>query len=342
MASLLVLIMSAILLGPLVGVFGVFRFFFPKNTLRIKEVFLFPIAFFLVILTDSYLIYSIIKLIPAEVSSITTFITWTFDFFHQKDYFEFLQMLLFLGLFFIPPIVFSFFLCWFLFHSWEVEISSERKKSTWYSSLFHVIKLVLFIRLLEIIAARFVKTHLLNHTGLITSFNKQNEILMLDVLSTDGYVYSGIYSDYAIEDTAVCNYSMRNIIRYKNTYAQTGKKIHTERYLLPNQGEIFFPVEKIQNFHFWKIKKNKHYKIDLEKNSKDLNPNDSAAVESSDNTMFAVWLMTVQWVSKVKFLITVYKPKDAKQTEKVIWKLIGLNVPPNEVQVRLIDKSKDE
>lgn len=287
---------------------------------------MFPLAFFLVLITNICQIRLALQSIPdSSYENYKTLLKWLVLFYRNCSTQDLLYNVAMAGSFLIPPLIVSFLLSWWLYFSWERTLISPEPIG-WFSKLLHYIFVWPF--------SKIVTTSILNHMGQITAFDKDCEILMLDILADDEYLYSGVYSDYSMEDSKLHMISLKNIIRYKSFYDNTtGTKTYTERYLLPNQGEVFFLVDNIKNFHIWKIHESDVYEIDLEKKFSD------GTLDKSDNSIiFAVWLMSIQWVSDVKFGIKILKPSDKNKTQNLLNKLKKLKIPRREIQATFARK----
>lgn len=104
-----------------------------------------------------------------------------------------------------------------------------------------------------------------------TAHDETKTALMVDILDFKDSLYSGIYSDYYMEDGKLASIAISNVIRFSfkgetERKAIKGRGGSEERpYILPNQGAMSFPVTQIQNFHFWTIKHGRRFEKSLER-----------------------------------------------------------------------------
>ncbi len=122
--------------------------------------------------------------------------------------------------------------------------------------------------------------------GQLTAYDPNVEELMVDVFTNDCYLYCGIYSDYFIDaDGKLLGVSISNGIRHRIAHSpDTGERIGNDSYIIPNQGEVFFPTEKINNFHVWKLKKGHLFSTPLTKDY---------------HASVLAWYLAIQFVSEI-------------------------------------------
>ena len=128
---------------------------------------------------------------------------------------------------------------------------------------------------------------LFNYMGQLTAYDPKVEELMVDVFTNDCYLYCGIYSDYFIDsDGKLLGVSITNAIRHRIAHnPETGDRVGNDAYIVPNQGEVFFPTDKINNFHVWKMKNEHLFSTHLSK---------------EHHATVLAWYLAIQYVSKIK------------------------------------------
>lgn len=123
----------------------------------------------------------------------------------------------------------------------------------------------------------FINDSLVNYMGQMTAYKPNVEQLFVDVLDQDDSLYSGIYSEYLLDQNNLAGLKLTNVIRYsfkgnkdrfENSTNNTNEKTRQKEelpYILPNNGEMFFPAANIKNLHFWKLQLNHKEIFDLSK-----------------------------------------------------------------------------
>lgn len=324
MEAALAVIVSGLLLSPLVFVLIAFRIIFPRHALRIKEVFLVPVALLIVVVFDSYQIFLLFKWLPADTKSLTDVWTWLRSL-PLNNFGDFLNSVYFVLSLCLIPFLFTLLGSWIanFCYGWIYKTKKLSPSGLWRWVLIFLRVTLFPFELLAKILAGLVKNQILNHFGQATAFDKKNEQLMVDILSADGFLYSGIYSDFFMEDGAFVGLSVTNILRYRYRFDESGKKIETELYLIPNSGELFIPNDQIKNIHFWKLSR-------VISRTEDLNSDYSAT--------YIAWIISVFWSSDIQTSPKIKIKKDLEAThpsviKKFVKEMVKTRVPVSYLSV---------
>lgn len=246
--SLSVILIAVLLIPAFVCLF-ILKFFFPKHTLKIHEAHFIPFAIGFTLLANCGRIFNLINLIYPP---------YCFD---PK---EFEQLLV---------------------HQIEVNASAiiiEAHKFLWWPVLIFLVSItVLYYFWRSYIVneggnqfTKFiyqtVNNLFTNHVSQMTAFSYEKRMLFVDILDSSDSLYSGIFSDYFMEDRKFAGIEITNVIRYsfKSETERKNSKDDLNQgypppYLLPNNGKMFFPVAQIQNFHIWSLPKEHKEEIHL-------------------------------------------------------------------------------
>ncbi|MGE4131906.1 MAG: hypothetical protein AB7F86_09720 [Bdellovibrionales bacterium] len=93
---------------------------------------------------------------------------------------------------------------------------------------------------------------------------------MVDILDDSDSLYSGIYTEYHIEDGRLSSISLSNVIRFafrdasEREEKRSSGQQESPPYIMPNQGEMYFPIDRVRNFHIWRIPARHEFKKDME------------------------------------------------------------------------------
>ncbi len=250
MLTFLLFAIPLFILGPLALCLAVFRLWFPKHTLKINQTLLLPLALPLFCLANIYQLYRLKEFFPKFCGDTEGLLFFIQEEIFTDSFWTFAWHIAGLISFYLFPVLLTGLFAWFLRKAWN--FSNTQKKLS--SRLDKVLNWI----------GTSAGELLLNHMGQLTAYDPQTEELMVDVFSNDGFLFSGKYSNYFTDSDGKLNgVSITNAIRHRIAHDQTGKRIHNDAYIIPNQGEIFFPTEKIHNFHVWKLKRGQLLTIPL-------------------------------------------------------------------------------
>lgn len=155
-----------------------------------------------------------------------------------------------------------------------------------------------------------VETFLLNYIGKVTSFDKNREFLILDILTDDETLYSGVYQDYFLEGGELKALCISNCIRF-NKAMEPG--VRNRRYLIPlrgnETGKMYFPIGMIRNFHAWWIERGQVFQVPL---------------KDREDAKYLAWLGSVKWRmrDKIPFTVTAIDLPDDEAKRKDLYETI--------------------
>ncbi len=96
----------------------------------------------------------------------------------------------------------------------------------------------------------------------LTKTNRRREILMVDVFTTEGSLYSGTFSSWVAKEDSFSEISLEYCLRYYPKEvgvlldeSDKSSKKKRKRYLIKNNGEMIISRERIETLHFWEIRK---------------------------------------------------------------------------------------
>ncbi|MBX3020257.1 MAG: hypothetical protein KF799_01165 [Bdellovibrionales bacterium] len=168
-----------------------------------------------------------------------------------------------LALFMLIPPLLSAVIGFLLLNCWTCYSRQGRgRKPSWLRQPLHRLR----YRVGDAVGRLFV-----NYMAELTAHDERASALMADILDDKDTLYSGIYREYHTEDGKLASISLSNVIcfgfhsekdRRESKASDDGKYIP---YILPNQGDMCFPIQKIQNFHFWKINDSQEFLFDIHK-----------------------------------------------------------------------------
>lgn len=234
-------VVIALLLIPTVLCIFILQLFFPKHTLKISEAHLIPFGLGLTLLCNLNRIFHFIELFnppscfPKEVAE-QTFIENIIS--HRSEIvWEYLNFI------FVPVAIFTF-VTMIISFSWRAHIKNPNR--------------VWIIRFI----AKKVDEVLVSYMGKMTAHFPKQRGLFVDVLDKHDSLYSGIFLEYHTEDKKLAGIQLSNVMRFsfksekdrRNLKdAKSNEKTFPPPYLMPNNGRMFFPIQDVQNFHFWTI-----------------------------------------------------------------------------------------
>lgn len=110
---------------------------------------------------------------------------------------------------------------------------------------------------------KFFREAIYHPWAILTRTNRRREILMADVLTAEGSLYSGALSSWVQTDHTVSEVALEYAIRYypENSSANGQKDTGTEQKktrkssFIKNNGEMVIPRERIETLHFWEIRR---------------------------------------------------------------------------------------
>lgn len=290
MFSFFIFIITLFLIGPLVVSLGVFRFWFPKHTLKINQAFLLPLGIPVFILGNLPQLVLLLFWLP-ERSYTTRYSLQVLDKVLESCWLAQLGYVVFLLFLFIGPAVLTAVFAILLKGSWSFFNKAKAPKGKFERAVAWI--------------GKKVNEVLISYMGQLTAYDKECEELMVDVYTTDKFLFCGRYSDYYIgADGTLQGISITNVIRHRIEYDDKGERVHTDSYLVPNQGEMFFPTDKIINFHIWKLKEGHIFYTRLGK---------------SHHSVVLAWYLAIKLTSKINVRV----------------KLVGTNFEPDKVKAFL-------
>lgn len=282
-------IIVALLLFPGLLCVLILRLFFPKHTLRVNEVFLFSFGLAITLIFNLSLIFEVTELLVPKYSIGT--VGFESEFFlnllsnaHQVciSYFWYVT----------KPVAAIGATVWVvksLYIRGSILRPSQKKN---YFKLKRVRRFLYKIRKFKtgkkmptpkIVGAfertigrkafdflksieKFCNDNFVNYMGQMTIYQSTKEQLFVDILDESNSLYSGIFIEYFLDDKKFVGLKLSNVIRFsfKSDKDRSNNKSGSDRpYLLPNNGEMYFPVEKIKNIHFWRISQRHEEFFDL-------------------------------------------------------------------------------
>lgn len=249
-------IMIAVLLIPAFVCLLILKLFFPRHTLKIHEAHFIPFAIGFTLLANCGRIFKLVSLAyppccydPKEFDQLLIHHLET----HAHDILVEAHMFLWW-----PVFLFSFVILFF-YYFWRSYIVNEKG-----NAFSHFV-------------FKLVNNLFTNHISQMTAFSQKKRMLFVDILDSSDSLYSGIFSDYFMEDKKFTGIELTNVIRY-SFKSETDRKDNNEKhdvtqdyptpYLLPNNGKMFFPADQIQNFHIWSLPKDHKEEFHLKRKDK--------------------------------------------------------------------------
>ena len=165
--------------------------------------------------------------------------------------------------------------------------------------------------------ASFVEKAILHPIAVLTSYNDKLEEVMVDVRTTDGYLFSGKLNQFFCDGHSHIGISQTNILKFD--LRKDDKPPST--YLVPNNGEMYFPSENVQDLHFWRLKRGTHAKIEI---------------KNKDSAARFAWLCNMQYsFPHLDIAITAVKPKSTDPVTKkdIMAQLAKCGLTPKDVKV---------
>ncbi|MEK6578868.1 MAG: hypothetical protein AABZ55_06550, partial [Bdellovibrionota bacterium] len=114
-------------------------------------------------------------------------------------------------------------------------------------------RLILLSRILN-----YCRAPLYHRWSILTQTNRYRELLIADVLTNEGDIYSGLFTSYVPNGNDISAISMEYILRYGAT---ADPKNGRPKSLLKNNGELVIPSSQIRTVHFWEIRRNYNCQI---------------------------------------------------------------------------------
>lgn len=277
MVSLALIAVTAFILPAYICI-AIFRYRFPKHTLKLSDAQQVPIGIAYCALANSILFpFAQSMLVPYFCQGDQS-IGGGYLLLFGDNYWKFLLLVLAcLAL----PVIFGWFAIIWIYHSWGIylDVRFSREPMPNRNS----------IQWLRYKIGHAIEVLLLNYMGQITIHDKAKHILMVDVLSDDDSLYSGQYSEYFFEDGVMTGLKLESVVRFslkneserkraRNLLAvnqspaadptslqQQAKNLEEIPYILPNLGSMIFPIKNIRNYHFWTIKRDAIFVHDFRK-----------------------------------------------------------------------------
>lgn len=244
-------VLIALLLIPTFLCTIILQLFFRRNTLKVSEAHLFPFGLGLTLLFNLPRMFKFLELLnppccfPKEEAEHMFVLNMT----HVRT--ELLREYVY---FLTLPVATFAILTAALYFIWRYKIINPEKKLNF---------------LLEYLA-RITDDLLVNYMGKMTAYSPPKHMVLVDVLDSKDSLYSGIFYNYFIEDKKLVGVQLTNVIRYsfkseseRKAAAEKGDYDKFTPYLLPNNGRMFFPVENIENLHFWYLKKDQTERLHI-------------------------------------------------------------------------------
>jgi len=118
---------------------------------------------------------------------------------------------------------------------------------------------------------RYMKEALFHPWAILTEFNPKREFLMVDVMTEDDCIYSGLFTAWIPSGDEGANaLAMQYILKYSahlekidvNTQSSKRKLAKDDRFLsrrkkefVKNNGELIIPMNKIRTVHLWEVRR---------------------------------------------------------------------------------------
>jgi hypothetical protein len=100
---------------------------------------------------------------------------------------------------------------------------------------------------------QYVRDVLYHPWALITAFNPQRDVLMVDVMTKTDNLYTGMFTQWLPQgEEAAAGIAMQYILRHKPNKEEKGRR---KIVFIENNGEMVFPMGEIANLHFWEIRR---------------------------------------------------------------------------------------
>jgi hypothetical protein len=283
-------VVIALLLIPTFICIIVFHFYFPRNTLKLSEVHLFPFGIGLTLILNLRCVFGFIELLspPCCFTQERAEQAFVENLLHNShalivQYFFYFSTL--------PVFIFTILIT-AIYFVWRSQILNPTKARFSLKSLKEAAKERKILRYLlgsgKALIAEMVNHNVVNYMGRMTAYSPPKQQVLVDVLDANDSLYSGIFIEYFMEHKKLVGIQVSNVIRYsfksetdrkdqtdagaiKTDHSdQDGSKNFGRPYLVPNQGVMFFPVKNIQNLHFWYLSKDQHESIEIQRPDKQI------------------------------------------------------------------------
>ncbi len=334
MITFSVLVLSIFVL-PIVGSTIAFRYFFPKHAIRISDSYSITIGTSLTILINLPAFYFLFKVIVPN--SVTSHLE-DMSYYIVRSLHDDVGLLFLIGstIIIVPVLVAIFCFCMLRFYFWHFYCSNQEAGvdnfKGWSKLRFQV--------------GEFVSNSILNYMAKLTIYDDRNEVLIVDILDNQDSLYSGIFTDFFMEHGKFAGISLASVIRFsfknekerkdnkvenhpmaeQNAEAENPSKVIDENakkqdrpYILPRLGEMYFPSDKIQNLHFWKVRKGHVFQKKVKR--------------PFDEAMIAWYLLLQNTYKKMNFSVKAYVespnilwPTFTKELENLPLDLSGLEI----------------
>lgn len=266
-------VILSLLLIPTAFCFLYLKVLFPKNTLRLHEAHLIPFGIALTLLANLQSLPEIVNLALAPCCSTQDAFYSVYSDHLTKVYsgllWQYLCFVLRPFMIFTVPMT----ICYWVWRLGITHFNCWIPKAT--ANLGKRILLGIPRFIFNLFQNLFV-----NYLGTLTAFNPKKSALFVDILGDDNTLYSGIFLNYFMENRVLVGIQLSNVIRFhpkseksrseseaaklklssmslESPYPDLDlllKAAYPTPYLLPNNGTMFFPIEKIKNYHFWSMK----------------------------------------------------------------------------------------
>lgn len=101
----------------------------------------------------------------------------------------------------------------------------------------------------------------------ITSSNRKRDLLMVDVLTQEGSLYSGKLGSWLPRGDELQAITITNTLRYYPMPESSGEVASGERgrVIIPNRGELALPAADMRTVHLWRIIRGRTFKVSVKK-----------------------------------------------------------------------------
>jgi hypothetical protein len=240
------IVFSAIILPPFLLTVVALNLVFPKNVLKISALFSVPLAFVTVFTFNLPIIGFVFwfslrsSILPQNIPS-----------FLLTRFFESLTDGFILGsacvAFWIWPAILVYFIALYLREAW----TTNRRLAARLEALKKgPIEENGRAKIRYNLTAQFVERFILHPLAVLTSYDPSREELMLDIRTTDGFLFSGKFGRYFLDGKNLSGISIHNVVKYD--LRDPAK--NPSYYLIPNNGELHFFKESVADMHFWKLR----------------------------------------------------------------------------------------
>jgi hypothetical protein len=330
-------LIAALSVGVALACLAILRLRFPRHVLKIKESHILPVALpILLFLGLPLALITLRRISLPQCQSADDFVN-SFVMEMKEDPSNLWWILFSVLILYLVSIIATYWGASYLKKTWsavtlEDDLRRFRQKR---SGRFRTVDPKGWRRKFRVAVANFVEVHLLNEFSKITRYHPDLEVLMADIRTTDGFLFSGKFSEYHWDGQECSGMALTNVMRFNNGKSAEDTPLSTAEeeaghriYLFPNNGKIFFPQNKIQDMHFWRIQRRFKYIRELKGNK--------------DAKMLAWWL-SLQWaLPKLKLEVSaiINDEKAFMAARELVTQLNRFQLTEADVKLQIDDKIK--